>query len=454
MEPMIELEQAGLPKSGASRKALAIGTAAALALGAAGFATGRLTARSDGTAMTSAGGEVVDSTPPTPQTDAPVSTVALPSDVSAAPAEAASVMTAPYYGGGGGSGQYSQNAYEEPALDLISERTTAEGIVLRAHLQQSQGEFADQWWPGADFGDWKPADWCMPAGQLRISMNNATMANLGWASWYSAPKNGLSVSTFAGGYVEGAPVFGAAIQLAPGATNVTLTTADGRSDSAAPIADLALLAISGPITEDFTVTVERPESTTTTSAADLTATWTSTDYNDACQPPPPALPEPGEQPADPAAARAAAEESWAKARDFDGLDTAERLGLIDDPTGVAEAWDAIGASTYAEAAGSSQSVIRDFVFTSPTEAWVRYDVLTSVTNILNRYGILILGDDGVWRVTRATICQDIAIVPESACQPGVELILPPSAANDPRFNPTFFDESPPSTSPAVPATEG
>jgi hypothetical protein len=215
-----------------------------------------------------------------------------------------------------------------------------------------------------------------------------------------------------------------------------------------PTGNFALVAINGSIAEDFTITVDRPEGALTMTAADLVATSMSTDYNDSCQPPPPALPEAGEQPADPVAARAAAEEAWSKARDFSGLDTAERLGYVDDPTGVAEAWEAIGATTYVEAAGNSQSLIRDFVFTSPTEAWVRYDILTSITNFANRYGILRLSEDGVWQITRATICQDVAMVPEAACKPGVEVVLPPSAANDPRFNSSYYsEESPASTSP-------
>jgi hypothetical protein len=44
-----------------------------------------------------------------------------------------------------------------------------------------------------------------------------------------------------------------------------------------------------------------------------------------------------------------------------------------------------------------------------------------------------LGDDGTWRVTRQTVCQDIALAPGFGCSPAVQPLLPPSAADNPRY---------------------
>lgn len=456
VEPVIEIEPGDRPNNGSRRSAFAIGTAVALALGVVGFAGGRLSAPdhsrtasgadtaqpatssvpAEATAATDAPAILVPDTA-SPITEAPAETTIVGSESS----DSAMASTASGGGASGIGGQYSAGAYEEPAMDLISERTTADGIVIRAHRSRAdEGMYPYEPWPEAEFGDWKPASWCFPTGNLRLSIVSVDAVNLGWAPWYSEPKDGVSVSTFAAGYVESNPVFAMAVQVAPGATGVTVTTADGRTDTAAPSGDVALLAVAGPIAEDFTVTVQRPDGDTSVTAEQLTETWSSVSYREACEPPPPALPPAGEQPADPDAARTAIDQSWQVARSFGDTTQTDRLAFVDDPTGVAEAWQAIQDGDYADAANSSTSTIRELVFTSPTEAWVRYDIASSVTNFPNRYGIVRLGDDGVWRVTRATICQDIMLVPDGACEPGVELVLPPSAESDPRFNPHFYDD--------------
>ena len=94
------------------------------------------------------------------------------------------------------------------------------------------------------------------------------------------------------------------------------------------------------------------------------------------------------------------------------------------------------AGDYAGAAQGASIEMRETVFTSPTEVWFRYDLLTPVANFFDRYGIARLGDDGTWRITRETICQDLALAPGNACSPGVERVLPPSASGDPRYDVT------------------
>ena len=243
------------------------------------------------------------------------------------------------------------------------------------------------------------------------------------------------MTTFASGYPEGSPIFGALAQVDPDVAQVTMTTASGLTDSTAPIDGLALLEVAGGIEQDLTFTVTKADgSSTTTPVGELTTPYATAEYHAACDPPPPALPEAGEQPSDPNATEASVRANWAIVHDFAG-DAQSRRSYVDDDTGVAEAWTALQNGDYADAAKASTADIAELVFTSPTEAWFRYDVLTPITNFYDRYGIAHLGADGVWIFTRQTICQDISLAPGFGCTPPVDALLPPSAAADPRYNP-------------------
>lgn len=333
---------------------------------------------------------------------------------------------------GGGGGQYGPGAYPEPAQPLIAERTTPSGITIRAHRQDYGAESSTPYL--GQFSGWTPAGWCFPTGQLRVSVVTPTAANLSGAPWYNEPKNGVAVSTFAVGYVEGSPAFGAVVQVGADITSVTFATASGLSDTTTPTKGLALLAVPGPIEESFSVTLTKADGTKTTqTSADLIGSIAADDYHTSCEPPPPALPTAGAQPSDPVAAEAAVRESWKIAHDFGGTDPAARLGYLDDPTGIEDALVALNTGQFADVAKGSTSTIKDFVFSSPTEAWFRYDIVTSITNFNDRYGQAHLGDDGVWRITRQTVCQDLALAPGTQCSPPVANLLPPSAATDPRY---------------------
>ena len=352
----------------------------------------------------------------------------------AAPAPPYGASSADSKMAGGGGGQYSQGAYPEQALELLGERTTASGITLRAHRQDYGTEMMAPY--GDQFNGWTPAGWCFPTGNLRISIVTSNSAHLGWAPWYTEPKGGVAVSTVSGGYVEGSPVFGAVVQVGPNATSVTFTTTSGLTDSAAPSNGIALLGVSGPIEENFSVVISNGDGTSTTlNSADLASLnpYDDSGYREACEPPPPVLPPAGEQPLDPAAAEAAVREAWTLARDFGAVDPAVRASYIDDTTGMAEAWDAISNGEFAEAAKGSTSTIAELVFTSPTEAWFRYDITSSIVNFNDRYGIAHLSAAGVWQFTRQTVCQDLQLVPNAVCSPMVDTLYPPSAANDPRY---------------------
>ena len=90
---------------------------------------------------------------------------------------------------------------------------------------------------------------------------------------------------------------------------------------------------------------------------------------------------------------------------------------------------------HAKHAGAAEIRVKALVFTSPTEAWFRYDVHASSIEFPDRSGVAHKSAEGNCQLTRAAIRQDLALAPGAECDPTVELVLPPSAENDPRFNP-------------------
>lgn len=441
---MIEVESPVDRTVRRGRRAVVVATAAALIAGTGGFLVGRSTDhRASGVGAVPA--TTPGTTTPAPPATEAASETAVPGAADQSSGSPATI--APPLGAAGASsaaggfvagspgGMYAPYAYEEPQMQLLAERTTPSGVVLRAHLSRyDNGTYAFGGPPG-----WAPAGWCFPQGNLRLSVVAPNSVNVTNASWYEELKNGLSITTFASGYVEGSPIFGAIAQVDPGTATVTMTTASGLTDTTAPIEGIALLEVDGGIEQDLTFTVTNNNgSSRTLSVADLTQPYTSGEFHSACDPPPPALPAAGEAPSDPVAAEAAVRADWAIVHDFAG-DAEARRSYVDDDTGVADAWRALQEGQYADAAATATADIAELVFTSPTEAWFRYDLLTSITNFYDRYGVAHLGADGVWVFTRQTICQDIQLAPGFGCTPTVDTLLPPSAANDPRYNPQPVD---------------
>ena len=210
--------------------------------------------------------------------------------------------------------------------------------------------------------------------------------------------------------------------------------------STSPTNGLALLAVDGVIADTFTVSVTHADGTTTKPSsiagqqgANLAAS--ASEYNDNCQPPP-ALPAAGEEPADAVAAEAALRDAFAKVYSLGHAPLVDNSAYIDDITGVAVASQRLITGPFVDAGKSSDATIKVLVFISPSEAWFRYDLATSTSSFSNRYAQAHLGADGLWTITRQTICQDLALAPGAECSPAVTTLLAPSAATDPRHNPS------------------
>ncbi|MEO8266548.1 MAG: hypothetical protein ABI706_13695 [Ilumatobacteraceae bacterium] len=136
------------------------------------------------------------------------------------------------------------------------------------------------------------------------------------------------------------------------------------------------------------------------------------------------LPEPGAQPADSGAATTQIRQRHALLVDRSVPTSRKPADLLDDDMGVQDAIAALDEGQYRDIAASATYSIADLVFTKPDEAWFRYTITTTTTTYRDRFGIAVF-DGKVWRITRATICQDLALA-LAPCLPTPPTIEPPS----------------------------
>ena len=327
------------------------------------------------------------------------------------------------------SGGYGYSMFGDQPLATLFQRTTPDGMVLRAQMGQT-------WDPptGDDFGvgGWQPAPWCYESGQLRVSLAGNGAVDVGASGWFREPFKGRSVSWMMLGGPDGQPHWVVVAQAPSGTTNVAVTFADGATDTVEPQNGIAVLAVAGtpaPVDDmgypmqappSFDVTFEGGAEPLSVASGDA-GMWADPEYRDSCSPPPPPLPEPGEQPVDPAAAEAQIIDVMTRIYD---ASVVGEVGLIDDNTGIADARAQVAEGSFSGEAASVQATIEELVFTSPTEAWFRYRVDTAGTGLADRYGIA-RWDGDAWRVTRDTVCQDLSMA-GGDCGGGWQMVQPPS----------------------------
>lgn len=378
-----------------------------------------------------------------PATEAPIATLAPPTTTTAPNPEVTSdapvVTTDASYASDtalaeadlAGSGGPGYGYFGTTASELIFERTTETGLTLRAHL----GEL----WPNDAFGygadGWTPPSGCFQSGELRIAIAGNGIIDVGSVGWYEEPFNGQAVSWVPLGSSDGQPMWVVVVQAPPGTTEVTVIFEDGGQDTAVPQDGVAVLAVpnTNPPTEQYVVQTPVFDVTFTGGAdpaslgSDELNNWDNPGFAAACSPPPPALPNPGEQPADPATAEA---EVVALMNGLYGEDREPGSGstFLEDDTGVAEAREQVAEGGFSGEADTAKAVVEELVFTDPDETWFRYRVETSGTGLSDRYGIAVL-IDGTWLITRNTVCQDLSMA-GGDCGGGWYTNVPPSARLD------------------------
>jgi hypothetical protein len=125
-----------------------------------------------------------------------------------------------------------------------------------------------------------------------------------------------------------------------------------------------------------------------------------------CVPPLPTGPQPADVASAEAAVRAAANTVYNPSAGPD------RLALVDDPTGVADTSAAAAAGPYAEQMASTYGIIGEISFDRPDHAWFHYQLSVGFGT---RTGEAVLVD-GRWKVTRGTVCADLALA-DVSCPP-------------------------------------
>ncbi|MDQ3470063.1 MAG: hypothetical protein M3487_09915 [Actinomycetota bacterium] len=81
--------------------------------------------------------------------------------------------------------------------------------------------------------------------------------------------------------------------------------------------------------------------------------------------------------------------------------------MIDDASGLDVARRQMDANGFGDEAESAAVAIDGLVFTSASEAWFSYTLTTSAATFADQTGRARLLD-GVWKITRGTLCQDMA----------------------------------------------
>jgi hypothetical protein len=399
--------------TGRRRAVVVVGVCAALVVGGiGGFAIGR--------SEVDDGDDVVAAEDPTSEGPAPDATTTPPDPVpvpTMPPGEAPGAVE----GGAGDavpvttiapSGVLTDEArafvgpgYE---LDLLTTRTTATGDVLRLYQQPP-------WAPGDDGNPfWDAPATCMAVSSVTAEWSTDLAVGTAWATVYEEPRDGLVASATPVGVAEGVPAIVVLAQVGPDVHEVTATFPGGAVDTTNPIDGLAVLAAPAPGLDaeaGYEGTSLGVVVTTDTGLVDDDVAAYGFDMYGAseCQVPTPSLPEPGEQPADPEAARAAVEAAWTGLHDR-SLTVDERgVHLQGGAELLAPIEEQLLAGGFADQVRQAEVPLDDLVFTAPDEAWVLYHIeIGGSPSFSGRFGHVLL-IDGVWLVTTESYCRDVAL---------------------------------------------
>lgn len=282
-----------------------------------------------------------------------------------------------------------------PNVKQVAQRTV-DGMRVSLHVL----DYGEDMYGGESSTGWKPPKWCNPQGAMQVRVAGPSWIDVLDTPWYSELRGGTRVVAGVAGANESGSAMIAVVQVSdPAVTAASITYDDGFTDSAAVDNGYVILVV--PRVDASTGVVSFDGGNHPSVDIGRAAPF---EFDRTCQPPPPELPSPGEQPADPAAAEAAVRD--VAARVFDGKPD---LGNeFDDITGLQDAVDKVQSGQYADAASKGSIDINGIVFTSPTEAWIRYDLRTGNGTFPSHFGQAVL-IDGVWKLTRQTLCQELGL---------------------------------------------
>lgn len=286
-----------------------------------------------------------------------------------------------------------------PSATLLGRWTTSDGITVRAYLYH---------YPGA-VGPPTPACGGLPGEVVTVELSD-TEAVLETEVPIYTSTTGMSRVAGAGmwGVSEGAPAGWAVIVTSPKVDQVAAAFDGGTTDQVAPVSGIAVVAsrlrsASGGVTGTVT-TGGAGES----SSVPLRPTPGPMQVG-SCSPIPPVtvptLPPAGAQPADPSAAKAGVTKAVGAL--FGGVPTAEEFQYVQgsDPTVETAQKTASGNNPNARVGDTVEQI----VFTSPTAATVRYQILLNGNPVISNQISQVVLDAGTWKMTRASACAIYAL---------------------------------------------
>lgn len=445
VEPdLVEIERGVARRT--SRRRWLNGVAAAMLVagaGGAGFGLGHAAGDGGGDALSADGAaadapattEPADTEPadtePSVATEAPAATLADPADgpppstPSPAPnASAAPATTLPAGDVGGAVVDVAADYAVGPEpMTLVATRELPDGTRVRTLVGQvwNDGVYGME-------GGFQPASWCYPTREARVTIDGDAIVDVVHTSVYAdlgeSPMT-VTAQRSEAGWFDGRPMRVLLVQSAGDATTVTVRWSDGLTDTADFTDGVAALVVDGGGAWDasYELDVASPAGVTTSAPVDVEMHNDNPQWREGCVPPPPSLPDAGEQPADPAEAEVALRDAFAMLWSRE-VAQEDKTHLLDDWTGVAEAIDEVDTGSFADAAASAVHTIDEVVFTSPTDAWFRYSIDTITADFNDRYGTA-TRIDGQWQFPRALMCQDLSLA-SGGCQPAAPPIFPPS----------------------------
>lgn len=285
--------------------------------------------------------------------------------------------------------------YGGPELDRVGNVTIGD-VTIRLY-RAAHGN------PDLGNPTWDPPPGCFPTSTVVGEASTASIVGIASAQLFGlAPTEGAVV---AAGVAEGDPHW-----LAVGSTDaseVTVRFSDGQEVPAQVVGGVFAAAAPAPTLTAGDEAVWDPAAVVVADGATHEIrSWAVHQQDEEfwrqCEPPPPSLPDPGQQPDDPDAARAAIVAAYEQG--YGGGDDA--LGAFEDPDYLAPVMEDVDESEIAQQyAGQLDPDVGEIVFDTPTHAWLFYDLDPVFSQ---RIGEAVLTDRG-WKVATATICADVAM---------------------------------------------
>ena len=263
---------------------------------------------------------------------------------------------------------------------------------------------------------WEPPAWCFANGVVQADVSNDDTVGIVNANVYAAlPDGDVGGSLWAIGMAEGAPLWVAVVQTPAAAARVLVTFPGGGTDEMAPVDGIATLVHSATLTDGTpyysqVATVEAFNASGQSLGRGNAGVYGAEESanKDACVAPS-SLPAPGaEHPADVAGATSAVTDAFNVAHSNVQPDDA-RTAVIDNPAGLPEIWAQNRQGPYKDQIAASVITLDEVVFASETKAYFQYHWDTpGYSSYGPRFGEAVLVD-GTWKVTRASMCQDITL---------------------------------------------